>query len=612
MEKIRNIAIIAHVDHGKTTMVDQLLRQSGTFRSNQAQASTERVMDSMDLEREKGITIKAKNAAFQYQDYHINIVDTPGHADFGGEVERSLKMVDGVLLVVDSTDGPQAQTKFVLKKALAVGAKPIVVLNKVDRDNARPNVVLDMVFELFLELNATDEQLDFPIVYASGKVGFATKTWGGALTDEIRNAGMAALYDTIIEKIPPPTANPDKHFELLVANLDYSDYVGRIGIGKIYGGSVKVGDQVVCLHKDGRKTKSKVTQIQSYAGLAKIEIPEAFAGNIVGIAGIEEVYIGETITDKEDRVAIPFVDIDPPTIKMQILVNDSPLAGREGKFVTARHIRDRLVRETRTNVSLIVKDTDTATAFEVSARGEMQIAVLVEQMRREGFELMVSRPEVIYEKDEAGNTLEPIENLYVDIPQDALGDVMTALAARKAEITDMKHATKTVLVEALIPTRGLIGFETDLVNLTRGTGIMSHIFKEYGPKRGEITTRQNGVLVSMEGGEATGFAINNIQERGTLFVAPGEEVYEGMVVGENSRPDDMAVNPCKAKALTNMRSQGDGKGIQLTAPRILTLERSLEYIANDEYVEATPTKLRMRKKILNADQRRRAEQKAGG
>jgi len=609
MEKIRNIAIIAHVDHGKTTMVDQLLRQAGTFRSNQA--LTERVMDSMDLEREKGITIKAKNAAFQYKDFHINIVDTPGHADFGGEVERSLKMVDGVLLVVDSLDGPQAQTKFVLKKALAVGAKPIVVLNKVDRENARPNVVLDMVFELFLELNANDDQLDFPIVYASGKVGFASKTWPGHLTDEIRNAGMTALYDTIIEKIPPPEANPDKHFELLVANLDYSEYVGRIALGKIYGGSVKVGDQIVCLKKDGTKSKGKVTQIMSHAGLAKIEIQEAFAGNIVGIAGLDDVFIGETITDKEDRPALPFVDIDPPTIKMQILVNDSPLAGKEGKFLTARHIRDRLIKETRTNVSLIVKDTDTSAAYEVSARGEMQIAVLVEQMRREGFELMVSRPEVIYMKDEKGNTLEPIENLYVDMPQDALGDVLAAIANRKGEIVNMEHATKTVMVEAVIPTRGLIGFETDLVNLTRGTGIMSHIFKEYGPKRGEITTRQNGVLVSMETGEATGFSINNIQERGTLFIAPGEAIYEGMVVGENSRPDDMSVNPCKAKALTNMRSQGDGKGIQLSNPRILTLERSLEYIASDEYVEATPTKLRIRKKILDPNARRRAEQKAG-
>jgi GTP-binding protein len=609
MEKIRNIAIIAHVDHGKTTMVDQLLRQAGTFRSNQA--LTERVMDSMDLEREKGITIKAKNAAFQYKDFHINIVDTPGHADFGGEVERSLKMVDGVLLVVDSLDGPQAQTKFVLKKALAVGAKPIVVLNKVDRENARPNVVLDMVFELFLELNANDDQLDFPIVYASGKVGFASKTWPGHLTDEIRNAGMTALYDTIIEKIPPPEANPDKHFELLVANLDYSEYVGRIALGKIYGGSVKVGDPIVCLKKDGTKSKGKVTQIMSHAGLAKIEIQEAFAGNIVGIAGLDDVFIGETITDKEDRPALPFVDIDPPTIKMQILVNDSPLAGKEGKFLTARHIRDRLIKETRTNVSLIVKDTDTSAAYEVSARGEMQIAVLVEQMRREGFELMVSRPEVIYMKDDKGNTLEPIENLYVDMPQDALGDVLAAIANRKGEIVNMEHATKTVMVEAVIPTRGLIGFETDLVNLTRGTGIMSHIFKEYGPKRGEITTRQNGVLVSMETGEATGFSINNIQERGTLFIAPGEAIYEGMVVGENSRPDDMSVNPCKAKALTNMRSQGDGKGIQLSNPRILTLERSLEYIASDEYVEATPTKLRIRKKILDPNARRRAEQKAG-
>ena len=609
IQKIRNIAIIAHVDHGKTTMVDQLLRQSGTFRSNQA--VIERVMDSMDLEREKGITIKAKNAAFQYKDYHINIVDTPGHADFGGEVERSLEMVEGVLLVVDSLDGPQAQTKFVLKKALALGAQPIVVINKIDRENARPHAVLDMVFELFLELNATDAQLDFPVVYASGKVGFASAKWEGTLTEEIKNAGMTALYDAIVEKIPAPKGDPDKYFQLLVANLDYSEYVGRIGIGKVYGGKIKVGDPLVCLHKDGRKTKGKVTQIQSYAGLAKIEIPEASAGNIVGIAGLEEVYIGETLTDKEDRTPIPFVDIDPPTIKMQILVNDSPLAGREGKFLTARHIRDRLTKETRTNVSLIVKDTDKASAFEVSARGEMQIAILVEQMRREGFELMVSRPEVIYIKDAKGDTLEPIENLYVDIPQENLGDILTALASRRAEITDMKHATKTVMVEAVIPTRGLIGFETDLVNLTRGTGIMSHLFREYGPKRGEIVTRQNGVLVSMETGESMAFSLNNIQERGILFVAAGEDIYEGMVVGENSRPDDMSVNPCKAKNLTNMRSQGDGKGISLSAAKVLTLERSLEYIANDEYVEATPTKLRIRKKILDPNQRRRAEQKAG-
>jgi GTP-binding protein len=605
IEKIRNIAIIAHVDHGKTTLVDQLLRQSGTFRSNQA--VVERVMDSMDLEREKGITIKAKNAAFQYKDYHVNIVDTPGHADFGGEVERILKMIDGVVLVVDSLDGPQAQTKFVLRKALEVGAKPIVVINKIDRENARPHKVLDMIFELFLELHATDAQLDFPTVYASAKLGFATKEWKGHLDDETRNAGMTALYETIIEQIPPPVANLDKHFEMLVSNLDYSDYLGRIAYGKITGGKVTMGDKIVCIHKDGSKEKGTVTKILSHAGLAKIEIPMASAGNIVGLAGFEEIFIGETLADSEEREAVPFVDIDPPTIKMQFVVNDSPLAGREGKFLTARHIRDRLVRETRTNVSIMLADTDAAGVFEVSARGEMQIAILVEQMRREGFEVMVSRPEVIYKKDDKGNTLEPFETLYVETPADKLGDILQNLANRKGEITNMNHHANTVSVEATIPTRGLIGFETDLVNLTRGEGIMSHLFKEYAPKLGEILTRLNGVLVSMESGDATGFAINNIQERGRLFISPGDAIYAGMVVGENSRPDDMAVNPCKAKALTNMRSQGDGKGIQLDTPIKMSLERALEYIGPDEFVEATPTSLRLRKKILDENKRRRSE-----
>jgi GTP-binding protein len=605
IEKIRNIAIIAHVDHGKTTLVDQLLRQSGTFRSNQA--VVERVMDSMDLEREKGITIKAKNAAFQYKDYHVNIVDTPGHADFGGEVERILKMIDGVVLVVDSLDGPQAQTKFVLRKALEVGAKPIVVINKIDRENARPHKVLDMIFELFLELHATDAQLDFPTVYASAKLGFATKEWKGQLDDETRNAGMTALYETIIEQIPPPTANLDKHFEMLVSNLDYSDYLGRIAYGKITGGKVTTGDKIVCIHKDGTKEKGTVTKLLSHAGLAKIEIPMASAGNIVGLAGFEEIFIGETLADSEEREAVPFVDIDPPTIKMQFVVNDSPLAGREGKFLTARHIRDRLVRETRTNVSIMLADTDAAGVFEVSARGEMQIAILVEQMRREGFEVMVSRPEVIYKKDEKGNWLEPFETVYVETPADKLGDILQNLANRKGEITNMNHHANTVSVEATIPTRGLIGFETDLVNLTRGEGIMSHLFKEYAPKLGEILTRLNGVLVSMETGDATGFAINNIQERGRLFISPGDAIYAGMVVGENSRPDDMAVNPCKAKALTNMRSQGDGKGIQLDTPIKMSLERALEYIGPDEFVEATPTSLRLRKKILDENKRRRSE-----
>ena len=603
VDKLRNIAIIAHVDHGKTTLVDQLLRQSGTFRANQAM--TERVMDSMDLEKERGITIKAKNAAFDYKDYHVNIVDTPGHADFGGEVERSLKMVDGVLLVVDAFDGPQAQTKFVLRKALQVGVKPMVVINKIDRENARPHKVLDMIFELFLELNANDEQLDFVTIYCSAKQGFAVKEWKGELTDEIRNAGMTDLFDAIIKTVPPPVADPNKYFEMLVANLDYSDYVGRIAYGKIYGGGVKVGDKVVCLGPEGKKLKGTVTMLYSHLGLQKIEIKEAGAGDIVGLAGIEEVFIGETITDLEDRNPLPFLEIDPPTIKMQFLVNDSPLAGREGKLVTARHIRDRLTRELRTNVSLRVSDTDVASVFDVSGRGAMQISVLLEQMRREGFEVMVSRPEVIYKKDEEGNWLEPIESLYLEVPTDALGDVLQNLASRKAEIINMVHLPTTVNLEAVIPTRGLIGFETDLMTLTKGSGVASHLFKEYGPKRGEVTTRNNGVLISMDSGNATTYSLTNTQERGILFVEAGDDVYEGMIVGQNARPDDIQVNPCKEKHLTNMRSQGDGKGISLAPPLKFSLERALEYIAGDEYVEVTPKSFRLRKKYLTTTERRK-------
>jgi GTP-binding protein len=598
MDNIRNIAIIAHVDHGKTTLVDQLLKQAGTFRANQK--TDERMMDSMDLEREKGITIRAKNAAFRWKDYHVNVVDTPGHADFGGEVERIMKMVDGVLLIVDSHDGPQAQTKFVLKKAMENGLKPIVVINKIDRDNARPHKVLDMVFELFLELNATDEQLDFPHIYASAKQGFAKNE----IDQESDN--MEPLYEAIVKHIPPPPKADQDFFQFLVSNLDYSDYLGRIAYGRIISGEVKVGQSIVCVHKDGQKERKNVTALFSHAGLEKIQIESAGAGDIVGITGFEDVFIGETLVDNEDREALPFVDIDPPTIAMKICVNDGPLAGREGKLLTARQIKDRLIRETRTNVSIIVSDTDNAAQFDVKARGEMQIAVLVEQMRREGFEILVSRPEVIFHRDEAGNLLEPIESLYVDVPPDNLGDILQSLATRKAEIVNMEHNPHSVLVEALIPTRGLIGFETDLVNVTKGHGIASHLFKEYGPHKGDIPSRSRGVLVSMEGGTSMAYALDSIQERGRLFIGPQEEIYEGMIVGENARVDDMPVNPCKAKKLTNMRSQGDGKGISLMPPLVMSLERSLEYIAPDEYVEATPKSLRLRKKILDANMRKRA------
>ena len=577
-----------------------MLKQSGTFRANQV--TEERMMDSMDLEREKGITIKAKNAAFQYKDYHINIVDTPGHADFGGEVERIMNMIDGVLLVVDAVDGPQAQTRFVLRKALEAGAKPIVVINKIDREQAAPHRVLDEVFELFESLHATDEQLDFPVVYASAKEGIAK------LELDQSSVGMVPLFDAIIRHIPPPRARAGLEFRMLVAILDYSDYLGRIAFGKMLGGRVKVGDRVVCIHGHGGVESSKVTAIFHFHGLQRVEIEEALAGDIIGLTGFNDVFIGETITDQEDRQPLPFVPIDPPTIKMQFAVNDGPLAGQEGKLVTARHIRERLIKETRTNVALRVADTDAPNVFEVSGRGEMQIAILVEQMRREGYEVLVSRPEVIYKQDENGNWLEPIEKMFLEIPKDAMGEVLENLARRKAEITSMSHHGNQISIEALLPMRGLIGFETDLVNQTRGLGVMSHLFHEYGLDRGDIEARKNGSLVSMEAGESTAYALNAVQERGRLMVEPGEQIYIGMIVGENARENDIPVNPCKAKRLTNMRSQGDGKGIQLEPPLKMSLERALEYIGPDEYVEATPKHLRLRKRILNETARKRAAQ----
>jgi len=603
MDHIRNIAIIAHVDHGKTTLVDQLLKQAGTFRANESKATEIRIMDSMDLEREKGITIRAKNAAFRWHDYHVNIVDTPGHADFGGEVERIMKMIDGVLLVVDAHDGPQAQTKFVLRKALENGAKPIVVINKIDRDNARPHKVLDFIFDLFVELNATDAQLDFPVIYASARDGYAMR--------EIheKSETMEPLFEAIIKHIPPPAKSDVSFFQMLISNLDYSDYLGRIAYGRIISGRVKVGDSVVRINKDGRRERANVTALFGHVGLAKVELKNASEGDIVGLCGFEDAYIGETITDTEERAGLPFVDIDPPTISMKICINDGPLAGREGKLLTARQVRERLIRETLTNVSIEVADTDVAGHFDIKARGEMQIAILVEQMRREGFEVLVSRPEVIFRRDDDNKLLEPFESLYVDVPNENLGDILQSLAWRKADILNMEHQTTTVTVQATIPTRGLIGFETDLVNATKGHGIMSHLFKEYGPHKGEIPTRNNGVLVAMEGGISTAYSLDTIQERGRLFIAPQEEIYEGMIIGENARPDDMPVNPCRAKKLTNMRSQGDGKGISLAPPLKMTLERSLEYIAPDEYVEVTPKSLRLRKKILDANGRKRASQK---
>jgi GTP-binding protein len=601
MQHIRNIAIIAHVDHGKTTLVDCLLKQSGTFRANQHESQEERLMDSMDLEKEKGITIRAKNAAFKYKSYHVNIVDTPGHADFGGEVERIMNMIDGVLLVVDAADGPQAQTRFVLRKALEAGAKPIVVINKIDRENANPKKVLDQVFELFISLNATDEQLDFPFIYCSAKDGYAKTEL------EHVSGTMEPLFDAIIKHIPPPHAKAGEGFQVLVANLDYSDYLGRIAFGKIMAGKVKVGEMACCLHGHGKITQGKITMIYQFEGLKRIEVQEAHAGDIVGITGFEDVFIGETIADKPERGALPYIPIDPPTIQMEFAVNDSPLAGQDGKLVTARHIWERLQKEIRTNVALRIKQTADPKIFEVEGRGEMQIAILVEQMRREGYEVLVSRPEVLYKKDAKGNMLEPIEQLFLEIPQEFMGAVMENLSSRKAEISSMNHHGDQVTIEALIPMRGLIGFETDLVNQTRGLGVMSHLFHEYGPDRGEIAARKNGSLVSMENGVAMSYALNMIQERGRLMIEPGDAIYAGMIVGENARENDIPVNPCKAKKLTNMRSVGDGKGIQLTAPLKLSLERALEYIDVDEYVEATPKNLRLRKKILNETARKRSE-----
>ena len=603
MQHIRNIAIIAHVDHGKTTLVDCLLKQSGTFRANQAETQVERLMDSMDLEKEKGITIRAKNAAFKYKDFHINIVDTPGHADFGGEVERIMNMIDGVLLVVDSAEGPQAQTRFVLRKALEAGAKPIVVINKIDRENANPKKVLDQVFELFMSLNATDEQLDFPFIYCSAKMGYAKNE----LTDVTDT--MEPLFNAIVKHIPPPRAQAGEGFQLLVSNLDYSDYMGRIAFGKIVEGHLTVGESAICRHGNGKITKGKITMLYHFEGMKRIEISEAGAGDIVGVAGFENVFIGESLCDSEARASLPYIPIDPPTIQMEFAVNDGPLAGQDGKLVTARHIWDRLVKEIRTNVALRIAQTSDPKIFSVAGRGEMQIAILVEQMRREGHEVLVSRPEVLWKKSPTGEPLEPIEKVFVETPSENLGAVMECLAFRKGQITNMVHAGNLVSVEALAPMRGLIGFETDLVNMTKGMGVMSHLFHEYGEDRGEIAARKNGSLVSMDTGEATSYALNMAQERGRLMIEPGDQVYVGMIVGENARESDIPVNPVKEKKLTNMRSQGDGKGIQLSPPLKLSLERALEYIDVDEYVEATPKNLRLRKKILDENQRKRSEKK---
>ena len=598
--KIRNLAIIAHVDHGKTTLVDQLLQAGGTYRDNQAQQ--ERAMDSMDLEKEKGITINANNTSIHWEGYTINIVDTPGHADFGAEVERVMKMVDGVLLVVNASGGPQAQTRFVLRKAMQEGLKPIVVVNKIDRPLATPEKVHDQVLELLLDLDADEDQFNAPFCYGSARDGYFMDSPDDERKDCI------PLLKKIVEHIPEPKADPDAPFLMLVSNIEWDDYVGRVAIGKVLGGSVKKGDTVWLLRKDGTKQQSKVMKTFTYSGLATADSDGCGAGGIVGIAaGIENVDIGETIAGTADQEALPFVAIDPPTVSMQFSINDGPLAGKEGKHVTSRAIRDRLMRELKTNISITVEDTDTSGVFEVSARGSMQIAVLVEQMRREGFEVLVSRPVVIYRRDDAGKLLEPFETLYVEAPGDYTQGILKILMNRKGLMENMEtEASGRVFIQATIPTRGLIGFETELVNLTSGHGIMSHLFKEYAPFAGDIVTRTTGTLVSMDSGTATPYSLQMLEERGVLFAAPGDAVYGGMLVGENPRVGDLPVNPVKEKHLDNMRSAGKDKTSKLTPAIRFSLERAIEYIDADELVEATPQNIRLRKRILDANARKRA------
>ena len=602
-QNIRNIAIIAHVDHGKTTLVDQLLKEGGVYRANQAVEV--RAMDSMDLEKEKGITIKAKNTSVHWKGKIVNILDTPGHADFGGEVERALRMVDGVLLVIDAYDGPQAQTRFVLRKALAHGLKVVIVINKIDRDNADPAKMYDKVLELLMELEATEEQFDAPVVYGSGRDGYMMYHLGEEKKD------MTPLFQTIIDHVPPPFAKPDEPFHMLVSNIDWSDYVGRIAVGKILGGVIKVGDPLFILrHSDGKRIRGKITKVFEFTGHGQREVESATAGNIVGLSGFEDVDIGDTLDIREDAHPLPFTQIDPPTLEMQFSVNDGPLVGREGEHVTSRKLRERLMRELKTNVSIYINDADRAGVFNVKARGAMQVAVLVETMRREGFEMLVSRPTVIEKTGPNGERLEPYETVWVEVPDECVGAVMQNLANRKGQLTNMEKLSHSTMIEATITTRGLIGMEIDVINATSGRGITSHLFKEYGPYAGEVLTRMTGVITATEAGETTTYALVMVQERGKLFIGPGEQVYEGMIVGENPRNEDVACNAVREKALTNFRSQGSGVATGLIPATKMSLERAIEYIATDELLEVTPKSLRLRKRILNTGERTKAK-KAG-
>lgn len=603
-EDVRNIAIIAHVDHGKTTLVDELLKQSGIFRENQEVA--ERVMDSNDIERERGITILSKNTAVTYKDTKINIIDTPGHADFGGEVERVLKMVNGVILVVDAFEGPMPQTKFVLKKALELDLSVIVCINKIDRPEARPEEVEDEVLELFLELDANDEQLDCPFVYASAKRGTATRT----LT--VKNKDMSPLFDTILEYIPAPEGDPEEGTQVLISTIDYNEYVGRIGVGKVDNGSVKVNQEVVIVnhHEPDKQKKVKISKLYEFDGLNKVEVKEAGIGSIVAISGISDIHIGDTLCSPEKPVPIPFQKISEPTIAMDFLVNDSPLAGQEGKYVTSRHIRDRLFKELNTDVSLRVEETENTDSFKVSGRGELHLSVLIENMRREGYEFAVSKAEVIYKKDEKGKLLEPMELVYVDVPEEFSGVVIEKLSLRKGELQNMGKASGGYTrLEFSMPSRGLIGYRGDFLTDTKGNGIMNTQFDGYGPYKGDIQYRKQGSLIAFEAGEAITYGLFNAQERGSLFIGPGEKVYAGMVVGQTGKAEDIEVNVCKTKHLTNTRSSSADEALRLTPPKIMSLEQSLDFIDTDELLEVTPKTLRIRKKILDPTLRKRAAMK---
>ena len=600
-EDVRNVAIIAHVDHGKTTLVDELLKQSGVFRENQE--VQERVMDSNDIEKERGITILSKNTAVYYKDTKINIIDTPGHADFGGEVERVLKMVDGVILVVDAFEGAMPQTRFVLQKALELKLSVIVCINKIDRPEARPDEVMDEVLELFIDLDADDEQLDCPFVFASAKNGVA------ALDMDKMGTDMMPLFETIVKYIPAPTGDPDEGTQLLISTIDYNEYVGRIGVGKVDNGSVKVNQEVVIVnHHDPDKIKRvKISKLYEFDGLNKVEVNEAGIGSIVAVSGIADIHIGDTICSVENPVPIPFQKISEPTIAMNFIVNDSPLAGQEGKYVTSRHLRERLFRELNTDVSLRVEETDSTECFKVSGRGELHLSVLIENMRREGYEFAVSKAEVLYHIDENGRKTEPMELCYIDVPEEFSGSIIQALSERKGELKNMSPANGGfVKLEFEIPSRGLIGYRGEFMTATKGNGVMNTIFNGYAPFKGEIQYRKQGSLIAFESGESVTYGLFNAQERGTLFISAGEKVYAGMVIGENPKTEDIEVNVCKTKHLTNTRSSGSDDALRLSPPKIMSLEQALEFIGTDELLEVTPNNLRIRKRILDATLRKRA------